>query len=256
MTDNGGSDSASRASYRRRLYGTYVSETLGEQQWWRGAPGLRRDIVRHLPVDREAPILDVGCGHGDLVAVLQAAGYRQVSGVDGSAEQVALAHQMGRSDVEQGDIQAHLAHNPSTYDAITAVDVLEHFDKGEVLDVLDATWLALRPGGIVVIRTANGSGPFAGRTRYADFTHELAFTTSSITQVLRATGFTGIRVYPCEPAPHGFLSTARLVIWRAFALLAKAGLAAETGVVRGHIVTQDLVAVATKPDRTAPSPRN
>ncbi|MFL5679348.1 MAG: methyltransferase domain-containing protein [Chloroflexota bacterium] len=242
-----------RGGYRRRLYATYVSETLGPQEWWRGAPGLRRDIVRHLPRDVSAPILEIGCGHGDLIAVLKEQGYRSVSGVDGSAEQVALAHQMGRAEVELADIRAHLADRPSAYQAIVAIDVLEHFAKDEILDVLDAVWRALLPGGTIIIRSPNGAGPFAGRTRYADFTHEVAFTTSSITQVLRATGFAGVRVYPCEPAPHGFLSSARLVIWRAFALVAKAGLAAETGVVRGHIVTQDLIAVATKPTGTPPS---
>lgn len=88
---------------------------------------------------------------------------------------------------------------------------------------------------------------FAGRNRYADFTHELAFTQTSMSQVLRATGFADIRVLPNDPPPHGALSAARLVIWRLFAAILSVGLIAETGVVRAHILTQNLVAVASRP---------
>lgn len=235
-------------AYRARLYEGYVTTNLGEQDWSRAAPGLRRDVLRHLPTDRGDPILDLGAGHGDLVAVLREAGYRSVSGVDGSAEQVALARRMGRPEVEHDDVFEYLATRPGAFAAIVAVDVLEHFDKDEVLALLDAIWRSLRPGGRLVIRSCNGSGPFAGRIRYADFTHELAFTQASISQVLRATGFADIRVLPNEPAPHGVVSAARLVVWRLFAAMLSVGLIAETGVVRGHILTQNLVAVGIKPD--------
>lgn len=239
--------------YRARLYDSYVTTNLGEQEWSRAAPGLRRDVVRNLPGDRDAPILDLGAGHGDLVAVLRDAGYSRISAVDGSPEQVALAHRMGRPEVELGDVFSYLETRPGAFAAIVAVDILEHFDKDEVLGLLDAIWRSLRPGGRVVIRSCNGSGPFAGRNRYSDFTHELAFTEAGISQVLRASGFGEIRVLPSEPAPHGFLSAARLVVWRLFAGLMSVGLAAETGIVRGHILTQNLVAVGLRPTRDDPA---
>lgn len=247
-------DRRPKPGYRDRLYSTYVTTNLGEQEWGRAAVGLRQDIVRHLPPDRTIDILDLGCGHGDLIEVLRDAGYRSICGVDGSPEQVELAHWMGRPEVEQGNLFAYLADHPSTFDAIVAVDVLEHFRKDEVLEVLDAVHLALRSGGRIVVRTPNGSGPFAGRTRYWDFTHEVAFTLTSMTQVLRATGFEEIRVLPSEPAPHGFLSLSRLILWRLFSLPLKLGLAAETGVVRGHILTQNLVAVADRAADAADAP--
>lgn len=239
-------------SYRGRLYDSYVTTRLGEQEWSRGAPGLRRDVVRNLPSDRGAPILDLGAGHGDLVAVLRDAGYSRISAVDGSPEQVALAHRMGRPEVELGDVFEYLETRPGAFTAVVAVDLLEHFDKDEVIALLDAIWRSLRQGGRIIIRSCNGSGPFAGRNRYSDFTHEFAFTETSMLQILRATGFRNIRVLPSEPAAHGFLSAARLVIWRLFAGLLSIGLAAETGVVRGHILTQNLVAVAARPSAQEP----
>lgn len=234
-------------AYRARLYQSYVTTRLGTQQWELGAPGLRRDVVRNLAGDRDAPILDLGAGHGDLVAVLRDAGYRFVSAVDGSPEQVALAHQMGRPEVELGDVFDYLATRPAAFAAIVAVDVLEHFDKDEIIALLDAIWRSLQPGGRVVIRSCNASGPFAGRNSHSDFTHEIAFTDTSMTQLLRTTGFEEIRVLASEPAPHGLVSSARLVMWRLFAALLSVGLAAETGIVRGHILTQNLVAVAIRP---------
>src|SRR5256885_13707402 len=68
------------------------------------APYMRHLIKQHFPRSREAQILDLGCGNGTLMHFLQEAGYRYVSGVDTSPEQVAGAQQAGIEDVRQGDL--------------------------------------------------------------------------------------------------------------------------------------------------------
>ena len=44
----------------------------------------------------------------------------------------------------------------------------------------------------------------------------------------------------CPPPVHGLASAARLAVWKPVSGLFKLALAAETGAVRGHIVTQNL----------------
>ena len=44
-----------------------------------------------MPPNRDAAILDIGCGHGAILYALQQAGYHNARGVDGSAEQVQAA---------------------------------------------------------------------------------------------------------------------------------------------------------------------
>ena len=46
---------------------------------------------------------------------------------------------------------------------------------------------------------------------------------------------------------HGLASAARAALWQPFSLAFRLALAAETGVLRGHIVTQNLTFTARKP---------
>jgi hypothetical protein len=64
--------------------------------------------------------------------------------------------------------------------------------------------------------------------------------------VLSASGFGAISVHPTEPVVHGLLSLGRLGLWKVLALLGRLYLAVETGVIRGHVLTQNLVVVAHK----------
>ncbi|MEJ7655547.1 MAG: methyltransferase domain-containing protein [Thermoleophilaceae bacterium] len=231
------------ADYRARLYESYVrTHTGGPSE--RSLPTLEHDIVRHVPDGPGTRVLDVGCGAGELVDLLVRSGRREVKGIDVSAEQVALARSRGLSGIEQADLIDYLGRTRESFDAIVAVDVLEHFDKPEVLTVLEAIATGLRPGGRLVARVPNAEGPFGARTRYADFTHGTAFTHRSVRQVLLATGFSAVEVYPTEPVAHGLPSLGRWVLWKVIALLVRLYLLVETGVFGEHVLTQNLVAVA------------
>jgi cyclopropane fatty-acyl-phospholipid synthase-like methyltransferase len=188
----------------------------------------------------------MGCGSGALVAFLIRQGYQSVIGVDGSAEQVAVAHAAGIDSVRQGDVFDFLHGARESFDAITAVDILEHFRKDEVLDFLVAVRLALRPGGRIIVQTTNGGSPFFGNYRYADFTHELAFTAQSINQVMMVTGYARTTVYPVRPGVHGIRSLVRRGLWGGVETVMVACLVIETGIRKGHVVSQNLIAVGER----------
>ena len=59
----------------------------------------------------------------------------------------------------------------------------------------------------------------------------------------------------CPPKAHSTASAVRLDIWKPVSGLLKLALAAETGAVRGHIVTQNLTFAAAKPHAGGPSER-
>src|SRR5581483_4964270 len=64
---------------------------------------IMRDLVRRFfPDDRNAAVLDLGCGNGILLLAARRQGYLRLSGVDGSPEQVAIAHRFGVSEVREG----------------------------------------------------------------------------------------------------------------------------------------------------------
>lgn len=230
---------------RQRLYAGYRS-THGTGGTDGGTLWARHHVLPRLPSARDASILDIGCGAGEVVSLVRGAGYADVRGIDVSEEQVALARDRGVESVELADLREHLASAPGAYDVIIALDVLEHFDPGELLELLDLVSSALKPGGRLLARTPNAASPFFGRYRYGDLTHGLAFTDRSLRQALATTGFGDVEFSAVGPVPHGVLSTVRFALWKLIATLFKLCLAVETGQLRGHIVTQNLVLVARR----------
>jgi 2-polyprenyl-3-methyl-5-hydroxy-6-metoxy-1,4-benzoquinol methylase len=250
--DAGAAGAAPPRRYRQRLYEAYLTTHIGaEHEISREgfdslALHFRTHLARHLPPDRGAAVLDLGCGPGWLLHLLRTEGYDDVAGVDASPEQVRVATRLGGGNVVQEDALRYLRRHPERFDVIFAIDFVEHLTKDELLDTLEAAAAALRPGGRFIALTPNADGLFSGRLRYCDLTHELAFTRTSISQALRVAGFARVAVYPVEPSAHGVKSAVRWLLWRAIRRALTAYLAIDTGVAHGHILSHNLVAVADK----------
>ena len=236
---------ASLADLRSRLYEAYASQHAGTSGG--GAVRLiyRRDIRPFLPPPTAGPVIDLGCGQGELVRLLQADGY-DAEGVDLSPEQAALARAAGVTRVYQGDFRTILAAHPAHYAAITATDLLEHLDKPEVLQTFDHVATALAPGGIFMGRVPNAVSPLGGHIRAGDFTHQTSFTSRSIRQLAAAARFESVITRSSPPIAHGLVSAARVVTWQIVSACYRIALAAETGMLRGDIVTMNLTFAARK----------
>jgi SAM-dependent methyltransferase len=236
---------AGQASLRERLYGAYASQHAGCGGGQATSLIYRRDIRPALPPPGAGSVVDIGCGQGELVRLLLADGY-DAEGIDVSPEQVAIAHAVGLDRVREGDYRGILQARVGQLAAVTATDLLEHLTKDEVLDTLDRVAAALAPGGVLIARVPNAVSPFGGHIRYGDFTHESWYTASSIRQLAAAASFESVTVRPCSPIAHGLVSAARVAVWTLVSASCKIALAAETGVHRGHIVTQNLTFIARK----------
>lgn len=239
------------ATRRSRLYDAYASTHAGRGGSDAAALVYRRDIRPLLPDRNAGPVLDIGCGQGALVAQLVADGF-DGHGVDVSPEQVALAHTAGIATVELGEFGPVLAARQGSLAAVVATDVLEHLTKDEVIATFDDVRAALGPDGVFVARVPNAGSPFSGRIRYGDFTHETSYTARSVRQLAAATGFDAVDVSACPPVAHGVKSALRVAVWQPVSAAMKLALAAETGELRGHLVTQNITFRA----RVAPGGRS
>jgi 2-polyprenyl-3-methyl-5-hydroxy-6-metoxy-1,4-benzoquinol methylase len=209
---------------------------------------LRRTWQVHfsdlLPASKSARILDAGCGDGALLWWLQQLGY-PASGVEVSGEQVAIAKSLGVEDIAEAELGAYLVERPATFDVIVVRNVLEHFPKDELIEILQRIVTALKPGGRMIAQVPNGQSPFAGRIRYGDFTHELAFTESSLGQLLTVLGLDAVRCRPVPPVFSGPVGLFRWVWWLAVQSFYKSLLAAEIG-TWSRVVTLDIIVSADK----------
>lgn len=236
--------------YRSKFYENYVSSQLARnppkslQSLNKREPYLKALIRDHFPSDRDAKIIDLGCGHGTLVHFARQAGYRNAIGVDTSEEQIRAAENLGIEGVTQGDVLEVVRNAPDfSYDAIIAFDLIEHLTKSELLDFSCEVRRALKPTGRFIIHAPNAGSPFFGTVRYGDYTHEQAFTSRSISQILLTCGFAAVRCYEEAPIPHGVKSTVRFWIWKALRFAMAAYIAAETGNRKGQLFTQNFLAV-------------
>jgi 2-polyprenyl-3-methyl-5-hydroxy-6-metoxy-1,4-benzoquinol methylase len=240
--------------YRRRLYESYVtargrelapSTVHGLQP---RAAQLTKLIRSHFPPDRNAAIVDLGCGHGALIHFARVAGYRNIVGVDRSPQQVEAAQRLGLQAVRQGDLREAISSTAeSSLDAVVTFDVIEHLHKDELTGFIDEVLRVLRAGGRWIIHAPNGESPLCSRLRYGDWTHETAFTRESMSQLLLSSGFARVKCYEDGPVAHGATSAIRWVLWKLIRTGLRLWLAIETGDKAGDaIFTQNLFAIAEK----------
>ncbi len=240
--------------YRERIYNQYVNARQksiapatidGLKQ---RAPYINKLIAEHLPSDKNASIIDLGCGHGAVVHFAHQNGYENIRGIDYSVEQVAVAKHLGIEGVEQGDLMETLQLLPDeSQDVVIAFDVVEHFTKDELIPFVDEVFRVLLKGGKWLIHCPNGESPFGPRIFFGDFTHELAFTRTSIAQLLLASGFAHVSSYEDKPVVHGFKSLVRRCLWEVFRFFLRLYLAAETGAGEKEcIFSQNFLTVAEK----------
>jgi cyclopropane fatty-acyl-phospholipid synthase-like methyltransferase len=197
----------------------------------------------------DMPVLDVGCGAGYMLYLLTQMGYTNCTGVDISAEQITLAQKWcPHATILHGDMQHVLQQNPNHFGVITALDVIEHFTKDEILTLLTLIFQALRPGGRLIIQTPNAESPWFGSVAYSDFTHEWFFTPRGLHDVLLQAGFTNYQARPSEPVLAGYKWSRfmRFLTWKCIHKLLVIWNLAETGGAGSNIYTRVFVATAVK----------
>lgn len=198
-------------SYRQTLYENYFSHQAGrylsnaEQQLQNDTALLRQEILPLIPPNTDAHMLDVGCGYGSLVQVLVQQGYHNVLGIDLSEEQVEKAYSLGIKNVYQTDVFAFFEDNNTFYDCIVALDLIEHFSKTELLELLRQIRQKLSPQGYAIFRTPNTDGLFGSVYAYGDYTHETLLNCNSAIQLMRSAGFGEVNVMPSKIIVRGFL---------------------------------------------------
>ena len=135
-----------------------------------------------------APVLDLGCGRGELLALLREAGI-EARGTDANSDMVAFARAEGL-EVEQATAHDALAAcEDASLGAVTAIQLLEHLPPPDLVALLDLAHAKLRPGGLLVVETIDPSTPAALRNYFADLTHAQPLVPETLELLVRGAGF-------------------------------------------------------------------
>lgn len=176
---------------------------VGFEARFRGESGsilsAQRDRYLALLADHP-PVLDIGCGRGELLEVLEAEGIPAV-GVDLNAEMVAEARGRGL-DAHHGDAVEWLRAQPEhSLGAIISVHVVEHLELDPLIELLELAASRLVPGGILVAETPNPASLIVlGNSYILDPTHVRPLHPSLLSFLCERAGFRSVRLEFYSPA--------------------------------------------------------
>jgi SAM-dependent methyltransferase len=223
------------SDFRRELYASYVSEfkrvepaasARERQAYWVWCDRRYLPLLEGVP--RDQPVLELGCGPGQLLEYLGQRGFGCRVGIDLSEDQVRRARARQQPALV-ADALPFLRTQAGRFGLIVAVDIFEHFTRDELIPLIEAIHAALRPGGSLLVQTANGQGLFSNQVIYGDLTHLTIFTPGSLEQLLHRCGFRELTFAETGPVPVRLRGRLDSMAWWAIRELASLIRQVETG---------------------------
>jgi len=204
-------------------YRAYWSRRFNPKAFARRVRALHKNYAKHLPTARDASIVEIGPGFGELLAYLARSGYTNAIALDNDATLVMALQSRGfRGACHVGEVAGFLRDRPGHFDCAIALHVLEHLDADAGASLLRAIAASLKPGGTVILEVPNMANfitaPYA---RWADYTHRHGYTRESLDAALRATGLDVIDAFgvrraigsPAELLAYAAQGVTDLITW-------------------------------------------
>ena len=133
-----------------RLYDDWAQE-YDQDLWASGNPyiALMAGLAGRYIAERDARILDGGCGTGNMAALLSLIGYRNIVGLDASDGMLAAARAKDcYRELHKGLLGAEIDLPAESFDAVTAAGVLTHGHAPP--DSLDGLLRVAKPGAPLI----------------------------------------------------------------------------------------------------------
>jgi SAM-dependent methyltransferase len=147
-------------------YKVFEDVFRGSEKEIRGRHGAYLDLLKGF-----APVLDLGCGRGELLDLLSEA-QMECTGVDIDPGMVARCREKGHENVVQADAIPFVGElDEGSYGTVFSAQLIEHLSFDQLGQLLEGSLNALRPGGLLVAESVNPHSPIALRAFWLDPTH-------------------------------------------------------------------------------------
>ena len=157
----------------------------------------------YLPYfEKTGKVLDLGCGRGEFLELLQAEG-RDAVGVELNSEMAALARQKGLEVIE-GDGLDYLKNSPDrSWGGIFLSQVIEHLAPDVLRNLVRTAYLKLSPGGVLLAETINPQclTTFSGAF-YLDLSHHNPIHPEAARFLWESLGFQPVEILFVSPYPE------------------------------------------------------
>ena len=148
--------------------------------------------LKSVLTNKEARILDYGCGFGQLIVALRKAGFSNVEGADINPIAIKSLHE--QQVIAHNLLMDKDFHNKNSekFDIIIMSHVLEHIPKYEIVGILNSVRSLLTNEGSLIVMVPNAQSNTGCYWAYEDFTHHLLFTAGSLHYVLKSANFSEV----------------------------------------------------------------
>lgn len=157
--------------------------------WWQARARLAVVLLGRHGIVPPTSVIDVGCGWGVNLDALAAAGY-EVTGLDISRRILERIDSPQRRLIE-ADLNAEWPASRDSYDALLALDVIEHIDDDSAA-VRKMSQL-LRPGGIAVLSVPARPDLFSEFDRIQ--CHRRRYLPETLGAVFKGSGLEMLRIF-------------------------------------------------------------
>ena len=182
------------------LYVAFENQFRGSRELIKERVRVYLDDVRGAgAVTADSPILDLGCGRGEWLELVNENGLAG-EGVDSNAIMVSACQERGLR-VTEGDALEYLRALPAeSRAAITAFHLIEHLEFQVLVQLLRESFRVLRPGGLAIFETPNPDNVLVGSNQfYSDPTHLHPLPKEYSRFMLQSVGFSDVVARPLNP---------------------------------------------------------
>lgn len=229
--------------------GTKENSITWKREWY------NVNFKKFFPQDKNAKLLDIGPGLGELLITEKEWGYVNAAAIDISPSTTRYCNERGLECECVEDTATWLYAHPDTYDVITLLDVFEHVPQDETIDFLKACKAALKQKGILILQVPNIQSAESFLHRYNDITHVFGYSQHTLEQLISVVQFNTVKFYPFEEYPgdtaeRKIVRRLRSIYWKVLSANREI-----THNLNPEIVTPELFAVLSKeqvdlPDNT------
>ncbi|MBK8515222.1 MAG: class I SAM-dependent methyltransferase [Saprospiraceae bacterium] len=167
-----------------------------------------------LPKDKNIKIIDLPCGHGNMLYFLKSKGYTNYIGYDIDPGRIEIAKGLGLKCELADGLLAIKAEKD--IDIIFSLDFLEHINKEDAFSYISDCYQCLKIGGKLIVVMPITDIMMGTFDLYNDLTHKWSYNSICIITLFEIAGFSKVVVKDERPVLYKPTNYLRLLLFMIF----------------------------------------